>query len=130
MIVDTSALVAVFRKEPECARIIDLLDRSSRTRISAATIVELTAVIIGKGGERPLQEISRLLGGWGIETVPFDAEQTVLAQTAYMNYGRGSRHPAKLNMGDCYSYALAKATDESLLFVGDDFTHTDVRSAL
>lgn len=65
----------------------------------------------------------------GIETVPFDAEQAVSATRAYRDFGRGSGHPAGLNLGDCYAYALADVTGEPLLYVGDDFSHTDIPAA-
>ena len=71
-----------------------------------------------------------MLAEFGVETIAFDAEQARLASDAYRDYGRGSGHPANLNLGDCYSYALAAQRNEPLLFVGDDFTHTDLESAL
>lgn len=130
MIVDTSAMVAIARREPDRDAIVRVLDGLVGAKISAATVVELTAVMIGKGVREPAARIDEMLREWQIETVPFDAEQASLAQAALRTYGRGSGHPAKLNLGDCYSYALAKAKGEPLLFVGDDFAHTDIRSAL
>ena len=73
--------------------------------------------------------MERLLDLWEIETVAFDPAQAEIASQAYRDFGRGSGHPAALNLGDCYSYALAVATGEPLLFVGDDFVHTDVVAA-
>ena len=76
------------------------------------------------------RQVDRLLDAWGVELASFDADQARVAQQAYRDYGRGSGHPAQLNLGDCFSYALATVADEPLLYVGDDFAHTDIPSAL
>lgn len=94
--------------------------------MSAATAVELNAVLTRRLAPERVRLVGRLLQGWGVQIVPFDENQSLIASRAYADYGRGSGHPAQLNLGDCFSYALAIATSEPLLFVGSDFVHTDV----
>lgn len=130
MIVDTSAIVAVAFAEPSAPAIVAKLDSSSNTRMSAASKVELTAVLSTRAEPQDLRRIESMLHAWGVQIASFDAAQAQIASRAYRDFGRGSGHKAKLNMGDCFSYALASSTNEPLLFVGDDFTHTDVLSAL
>lgn len=130
MIIDTSAVMAVFKHESRAHEVIEVVAEADVVRISAPTLVELTAVLSGQNDVSAHHRADSTLAKWNVETVPFDAEQAALAQAAYRTYGRGAGHPAKLNLGDCYSYALAKAKGEPLLFVGDDFAHTDIRSAL
>lgn len=128
MIVDSSALIAVAAAEPghELYRRA-LLDSTDPMRLSAPTLVETFLVADNRGWGRRLDAILR---GAHLETVPFDIEMARIAREAHREYGRGSGHPAQLNLGDCFSYALATITGESLLYKGDDFAHTDVRSAL
>ncbi|MCI4675208.1 type II toxin-antitoxin system VapC family toxin [Candidatus Mycolicibacterium alkanivorans] len=92
-------------------------------------MVEVGAVLTRRLAPEDLRRVERLIGQLGIATVSFDAEQAVSATRAYREFGRGSGHPAGLNLGDCFSYALAAVTGEPLLYVGDDFTHTDITSA-
>ena len=129
MIVDTSALIAVMESEPEAARIRGVLGLYGG-RLSAATLVEARMVAFGKGGPAAVHELDRLVRRAGLEIAPFDAELADIATEAFFTYGRGSGHPARLNFGDTFSYALAYVTDEPLLYVGDDFSRTDIRSAL
>lgn len=130
MIVDTSAIVAVALNEPSTASILGAVERSDRLRMSAASKVELTAVLSRRASPQDQRRVETILLAWGVEITAFDSAQAEIASRAYRDFGRGSGHPAKLNMGDCFSYALAASSGEPLLFVGDDFTHTDVRSAL
>ncbi|MCL1841240.1 MAG: type II toxin-antitoxin system VapC family toxin [Propionibacteriaceae bacterium] len=130
MIVDTSALVAILREEPEWQVLTRTLRRSPAAKISAATLVELYAVADGRGDPALPRRVDALLAKFRIEVVAFDEHQARLARAAYRDYGRGSGHPARLNMGDCFSYALAAVTGEPLLCVGDDFVHTDLTLAL
>ena len=126
MIVDTSALMAILKREPEAdgfSRII--VDEPAS--ISAATLSEAYIVAGGQVGARGLREVDSLIRGARIGVVPVDESQARLVGDAYLRYGRGSGHPARLNYGDCFSYALAISRDEPLLFKGDDFIHTDVR---
>lgn len=128
MIVDTSALVAVMRAEPGYETIVEALELASSREISAASYVELSAVM-GRTAGRQLA-VDETLAGFRVEIVPFDEHQARIAVQAYGRYGRGSGHPARLNLGDVYSYALASATGEPLLYVGGDFARTDVASVL
>lgn len=130
MIVDTSAIVAIALNESGRDRLVDALLAASEPKISAATLVELSAVLVRRLAPEDLRRVERLITHLGITTVSFDAEQARSAVRAYREFGRCSGHRAGLNLGDCYSYALAAVTGEPLLFVGDDFTHTDITSAL
>lgn len=125
MIVDTSAVVAVIRQEPGSEALSAAMAAVDDLVMSAATYVELFAV----AGRTPTaaSELTSVLDAFGIEVIAFDDVQARVAASAYQRYGRGSGHPAHLNLGDTYSYALAWIRDEPLLFVGDDFVHTDVR---
>lgn len=129
MIVDTSAIVAIALNEPGRDRLVDALLNAPAPKISAATLVELAAVLSRRLAPEDLRRVERLIDQLGITTVSFDAEQAASATRAYREYGRGSGHRAGLNLGDCYSYALAAVTGEPLLYVGDAFAHTDVTSA-
>lgn len=129
MIVDTSAIVAIVLNEPQRDGLVDALMGASEPKISAATVVEVAAVLMRRVAPEDFRRVERLIDQLGIETVPFDAEQAASATRAYREFGRGSGHPAGLNLGDCYSYALADVTGEPLLYVGDDFSHTDITSA-
>lgn len=129
MIIDTSALMSILQNEPDRAAYVAALDHSDASRISAATLVELTAVCQAR---LPVLEsfADALIAEFGVVTEPVTAGQATIARQAYRTYGRGSGHPARLNLGDCFSYALAKDLDLPLLFKGEGFGHTDVRSAL
>ena len=127
---DTSAVLAIALDEPGAEPLKETLTRSGNSRMSAPSYVELCAVLQRR--ERPEigRLVDRLLDAYGIQIAPFDAHQAHLAAQAYRDYGRGSGHPAQLTLGDSYSYALASATGEPLLYQGDDFRRTDIRSAL
>ncbi len=125
MIVDTSALISVLRREPEADRFIDRLLAARHVRISTATLLETRLVAERDGGSGELLE---LIEAAGIEVVPVDARQAELAFEGFRRFGKG-RHAAALNVGDLFSYGLARALDEPLLFKGDDFAHTDVKAA-
>ncbi len=129
MIVDTSAIIAVLLDETHAEPLVQILSSTSDLKMSAATAVELNAVLTRRLRPEDQRRVERLLDVWEIELVPFDAAQAAIATRAYRDFGRGSGHPAALNLGDCYSYALAIAAREPLLFVGDDFVHTDVVAA-
>ena len=127
MIVDTSAVMAILLGEPTAAELAhEILTCEGRARMSAPTRVE-TAVVahrrLALGAEPLIAELD-------IETVPFTQEHSEVAAEAYRRFGKGSGSPARLNLGDTYSYALARVTGAPLLYVGDDFTHTDVVPAL
>lgn len=125
MVIDTSALIAYLESEPEAPRIEAALLDADRLLISAATLVEAGIVCEARRGEAGGRELDLLLHRLNAVTVPVDQAQTELARSAYRRYGRG-RHRAGLNFGDAFSYALAVHTGDTLLYVGDDFSHTDV----
>ena len=130
MIIDTSAIMAIVKAEPEAEAFATLLAGSRINRISAATLVE-TSIVIDRSLPRSAHgRLDALLNRTAIEVESVTAEHAELARTAHRRFGRGSGHPARLNFGDCFAYALAKATGEPLLFKGEDFGHTDIRSAL
>jgi ribonuclease VapC len=129
MIVDTSAWMAMVLREMETTRFIEAIENDS-VSISAATLVETEVVVHGRRGEPGLLELREFMSLAEVRIEPVDAQQARIASDAYRRYGRGSGHPARLNYGDCFSYALAIAHDEPLLFKGDDFVHTDVRVAV
>jgi ribonuclease VapC len=124
VIVDSSALVAILRTEREAPEFSHAIE-SAAAQVSAATLVE-SSIILGAEMHANLDE---LVEAAGLLISPFDDEQYRVARTAYARYGKGSGSPARLNLGDCFSYALAKTTGLPLLFKGDDFTHTDVEPA-
>ena len=130
MIVDSSALLAILRGEPEAMACAECIARASTRRISAANFLEVAIVIDGSRDPIASRRLDDLLreGAFQIEAVT--EEHARIARAAYRDFGRGSGHRAKLNFGDCFSYALANTTGEPLLFKGEDFSHTDVRSAL
>ena len=130
MIVDTSAIVAAALGEPSAPAIRSALADSERTRIGAPTLVELQAVLEHHGDPRLSRDVDKILEAYDVEVVAFTAEHGEIARRAYQDYGRVSGHPARLNFGDCLSYAVAAALREPLLFVGDDFTHTDLDPAI
>ncbi|MGH2831847.1 MAG: type II toxin-antitoxin system VapC family toxin [Solirubrobacteraceae bacterium] len=129
MIVDTSALIAILRAEPEAAAFAQTIESASVRRLSAASYVEVGAVIDRAGDAIASRRVDELLAVAGIEIETVTASQAQVAREAYRDFGKGSGHPARLNFGDCFSYALARTTAEPLLFKGDDFQHTDITSA-
>jgi ribonuclease VapC len=130
VIVDTSAVVAILRNEPEASSFIDALVQADRCRMSAATYVEASVVVDANRDPVLSRRFDDLLAAAAVQIEPLTAEQAALARQAYVDFGKGSGHPAKLNLGDCFAYALARATGEALLFQGDDFSATDLRSAI
>lgn len=126
MIVDTSALVAMLKGESDAARYSDALSRAGGARMSAATYVEIAAVIDGQGDPVLSGALDELLHTYGIRIEPLTEVQARHARAAYQRFGKGSGHPARLNLGDCFAYALARDLGESLLFKGKDFALTDI----
>lgn len=130
MIIDSSAFIAMLRAEPEASSFVEVLTRSSARRLSAANFVEVAIAI--DAGRNPVSsaQVDTFIRTAQIEIVAVTESQAHLARAAYRDYGKGSGHPAQLNFGDCFAYALAKETGEPLLYKGNDFIHTDLRSAL
>ncbi|AUX78303.1 type II toxin-antitoxin system VapC family toxin [Sinorhizobium fredii] len=128
MVIDTSAIVAVAFNEPEAETYEQKVVDAPRRFMSAATLLELTIVIEARLGEAGTAELDLWLHKAGVEIVAVDAEQIAVARRAWRSYGKG-RHPAGLNYGDCFSYALAKTRSETLLYKGDDFSRTDIEAA-
>lgn len=125
--VDASALVAIGDDEPEAERFLDVLERNPSC-ISAVNYVETGLILIGRGRLATQEDLDEWLKQLGAEVMP-DENLAMAALSAYLIYGR-RYHPAKLNLADCFAYALAKSLDAPLLYKGDDFPLTDVRSAL
>lgn len=129
MIIDTSAIVAILREEDQARRFAEAIEAASVRRISAATYVEVGAVIDGARDPVASRLVDELLATAGIVIEPVTAAQARIARDAYRDFGKDSGHAAGLNFGDCFAYALARATGEPLLFKGDDFSQTDVAAA-
>jgi ribonuclease VapC len=125
MVIDTSALAAIFFHEPERDAFRDAIVTANSRLISAATVLEAGMAIEGRRGGGAGREFDLFIVRAQIQIVPIDAELADLARSAWRKYGKG-RHPAGLNFGDCFSYALAKSSGEPLLARGSDFAHTDV----
>ena len=126
MIVDTSAIIAIMKKEPEAARIAAAIGAARVRSISSASLVEAGILAESRWGEEGARDLDLLLNELAIAVVPVSARQADLARQAWRRYGKGRRG---LNSGDCFAYALAKDTGEPLLFKGDDFAHTDIAAA-
>lgn len=126
MVIDSSALIAILCDEPERYDFNRKIEADSRRLISTASVLETSIVLETRYGEEAYRELDFFLLKAAIEIRPFDAEQLEIARRAYRQYGKG-RHPASLNYGDCFSYALAKQTGEHLLFKGNDFSQTDIK---
>jgi ribonuclease VapC len=129
MVVDTSAIVAVLRYESDAQRFSQALADAPQAWMSAVTRVELSLVIEGRNREAGRADLEDFLRRSQIGIIPVSLQQAEIAIEAFRQFGKG-RHRAALNIGDCFSYALAKATDLPLLFKGNDFIHTDIRPAL
>ncbi len=128
MIVDTSALVAVLKGEPEAATFLARLHVEPRVRLSAVTAFEFGMVVDGWKDDQSSKDADALLMAIEAEVVTADADTAQIARAAYRQFGK-KNHPARLNFGDCFTYALAKQSGEPLLFKGDDFSQTDIVSA-
>lgn len=129
MIVDTSALVAILYGEEEAAGFAAIIQRADICRLSVACYLELTIVVEKQLGPEGTRHAENFVRRAGIQIEPVTVEQGLIARQAFFDFGKG-RHPAQLNYGDCFAYALAKAVEEPLLFKGNDFALTDVESAL
>ena len=130
MIVDSSALVAILLEERDSRQYAEAIDGADRARMSAATYIEI-GIVIDKRRDPPLSRgMDRFITAAAIGIEPVTERQARIAREAYRDYGKGSGHPARLNFGDCFAYALARDMDEPLLFKGDDFSHTEITAAI
>ena len=130
LIIDTSALIAIFRLEPEADSFLKVIVRANARAMSALSVLEASMVMSGRSSDASAFEpLDAFLLEGHIEIAPFDAAQAKLAREAFLRFGKG-RHKAALNLGDCASYALAKSRQAPLLYKGDDFRRTDIIAAL
>jgi len=128
MVLDTFAIIAILQNEPEADHLISVMQNAESLRVSAASVVELGIVMYARYGDAGELEVDQFIHRLNISILPVSAVQAELARTAFRKYGKGI-HPAGLNYGDCFSYALATSFQEKLLFVGQDFSKTDVKIA-
>ena len=125
MVIDTSALLAVLLQEPDAPRVAQAIEAGSPRLLSAANLLEASIVIESRKGEAGGRELDLLMYRSGIEVVAVDQDQAETARVAWRRFGKG-RHPAALNYGDCFAYALARSRRMPLLFRGNDFSQTDI----
>jgi len=130
MIIDASALIAILRDEPDAIAYARAIEAATRRSVSAVNFVEAAVVIDGSRDPVASRRFDELFAAAQLSVEPVTREQAQLAREAYRDFGKGSGHPARLNFGDCFAYALAKVTGEPLLYKGNDFSHTDLQSAL
>jgi len=128
MIIDTSALVSILDQEPEAERLAHAIATASERMLSAANLVETSIVMQVRRGDEAVRDLDLLLAKLKIEIIAVSAKQANFARKAFQRFGRG-RHPARLNFGDCFAYALAKDSGAPLLFKGEDFPQTDIAVA-
>jgi ribonuclease VapC len=127
MVIDTSAVLAWLKNEPERERVVAALEAHPVCRISAVSLLEAHIVVRGREHPAMIGKLQRFLEEASAVVMPFDERQARIADMAFQRYGKGQGHPAQLNFGDCAVYALAKSLDEPLLFVGNDFAQTDIQ---
>jgi ribonuclease VapC len=125
MVIDTSALIAILQSEPDAEQLAEAIEQDQVRLISAVSVVETNIVIEHKKGTDGAKALDLLMKKIAVQVVPVTAEHAAIACQVYRDFGKG-RHPAKLNFGDCFSYAAAKLQHEPLLFKGDDFRQTDI----
>ena len=125
MVIDSSAIMAVLLQEEQAPFIAQAFERETPRLLSAANLLEAAIVIEGRKGETGGRELDLLLYRAGIEVIAVDQDQAELARIAWRQFGKG-RHPASLNYGNCFAYALAKSRRAALLFTGNDFAQTDI----
>ena len=130
MIVDTSALIAILRAEPDAGEMARAIERARSRRISAVNWLEAAVVIDTSGDPVVSRRFDELVQAAELHVEPVTHDQARIARDAYRDFGKGSGHKAGLNFGDCFAYALAKSAGEALLFKGNDFGHTDITPAL
>jgi ribonuclease VapC len=129
-VVDSSAVIAILRRELDADAYLDAIDAAGTLRMSAANHLEAAIVVDSARDPVAARRFDEFIAEAGIQVEPVTLSQVRVARDAYRDYGKGSGHKASLNFGDCFAYALAKEVREPLLFKGDDFGHTDIASAL
>jgi ribonuclease VapC len=129
MIIDSSAMLAIFMQEPDGRRYLRAIVDADQRRMSVSNWLEATIVVERRGSAIAANGLDEFMQNAGIDLMPVSVYQAMIARRAWRMFGRGN-HPAKLNYGDCFAYALAKETGEPLLFKGADFAQTDVEPAL
>jgi ribonuclease VapC len=130
MIIDSSALLAILKGEPEAEAMAQAMETADSLRLSTGSYLEAFAVLDAYRNPRLSARLEEIVEHPRMTVEAFTAEQAKIARQAYREYGRGSGHPARLNFGDCMTYALARIKREPVLFKGEDFTHTDLRPAI
>ncbi len=130
MIIDTSALIAIFRAEDDASDMALAIERAQVRKISAANYLETAVVIDASRDPVASRRFDELADTAELRVEPVTHDQARIARDAYRDFGKGSGHKAGLNFGDCFAYALAKSAGEVLLFKGTDFSHTDITPAL
>lgn len=128
MVIDTSAIVAILRNELKAETLRRAIVADTVRLVPATCVFEARMVLVSRRGEHTLAEIDLWLTKIAADVIAVDADLVDVATQAWLTYGKG-RHPAGLNFADCFSYALAKRSDEPLLFIGDDFSKTDIQAA-
>jgi ribonuclease VapC len=128
MVIDTSAILAILLEEPEAAQFIHLIGADSLRLFAAVSFVEASIVLSNRKGEAGERKLDEFLQRAKVQIISVDTRQAETARAAYRKFGKGI-HPAGLNFGDCFAYALAKTTKEPLLFKGNDFALADVQRA-
>jgi ribonuclease VapC len=130
VIVDSSTVVAVIRNEPNADQILDVITSAPICRMSAANLLETCMIVDGSRDASTIRRATILLNRMQLGIEPVTEAQVDIARDAFRTYGKGSGHGARLNFGDCFAYALAKISGEPFLYIGDDFSRTDIPSAL
>lgn len=125
MVIDTSAVLAILQNEPERRKFNEAIETAESRSLSTASFVESSMILESRYGADGVRDLDLFISKAQLMLAPVDTEQAQLARDAFRKYGKG-RHPAGLNFGDCFSYALAKVLDEPLLFKGEDFSKTDI----
>jgi len=125
MVIDTSALLAILQNEPERRRFNEAIEAAETRFMSTASFLEVSMIVESRYGADGVRDLDLLLAKAKVPVVPVDEDQAHLARRSFQKYGKG-RHPAGLNYGDCFSYALARSLEQPLLFKGNDFSQTDV----
>lgn len=129
MILDSSSVIGTLRRERDYLRLQAALEGAAVISIGAPTLFETGIVAIGRFGRRGIRLVDGFLDEWEVDVLPFDQRHWLVAADAFARYGKGRRHPARLNYGDCMTYATARLARRPLLFTGEDFARTDLAVA-